>query len=79
MKSGCLSFIFSLLFFSSQAQCLVQITGYQPSCFGYCDGAATAYASGNAPFTYQWNTNPVQTTQTATGLCAGTYSVVVVN
>ena len=34
-------------------------------------------SSGSTPFTYPWNTSPVQNTQVATGLCAGTYSVLV--
>jgi gliding motility-associated-like protein len=47
------------------------------SCAGICDGTATATvgAGGVGPFTYSWNTVPVQTTQTAVGLCAGTYTV----
>jgi gliding motility-associated-like protein len=45
-----------------------------PSCAGLCDGSATAGATGGAgTYTYSWNTTPVQTTATATGLCAGTY------
>jgi uncharacterized repeat protein (TIGR01451 family) len=32
-------------------------------------------SAGTAPYTYYWNTTPVQTTQIATGLTAGTYSV----
>jgi gliding motility-associated-like protein len=47
-------------------------------CFGDCTGSATANpASGQAPYTYSWNTTPVQTTQTATNLCAGNYTVTV--
>ncbi|MCB0401981.1 MAG: SprB repeat-containing protein, partial [Flavobacteriales bacterium] len=43
---------------------------------GVCDGTATVTpAGGTAPYTYSWNTTPVQTTQTATGLCPGTYIV----
>ncbi len=34
-------------------------------------------AGGNGAYTYSWNTTPVQTTQTATGLAAGTYNVLV--
>lgn len=46
------------------------------SCFGACDGIATANANGGqAPYQFLWSTNPIQTTSTATGLCAGTYSV----
>lgn len=49
------------------------------SCFSLCDGDATATASAGAisPVTYSWNTTPVQTTATATNLCAGTYDVTV--
>ena len=48
------------------------------SCFGCCDGQATGSAFGGiAPYTYQWNDPLFQTTQTATGLCAGTYCVTV--
>ena len=49
------------------------------SCFAICDGTATVAITGGstAPLTYSWNTTPAQTTVTATGLCAGTYDVVV--
>ncbi|MEY5131157.1 MAG: hypothetical protein RL734_1224, partial [Bacteroidota bacterium] len=48
------------------------------SCFGGNDGIATVtHEGGKGPFTYSWNTNPAQTTQTATNLSAGTYSVTV--
>jgi gliding motility-associated-like protein len=47
-----------------------------------CFGNATAFASvapsgGTAPYTYSWNTVPVQTSSTATGLVAGNYTVTV--
>ena len=45
-----------------------------------CTGTATATATSCAsPFSYLWNTIPAQTTQSATGLCAGNYSVSVTN
>jgi hypothetical protein len=48
------------------------------SCFGGNDGIATVtHEGGIGPYTYAWNTNPAQTTQTATNLSAGTYSVTV--
>jgi hypothetical protein len=44
---------------------------------GICDGTATVTASGGIePYTYVWDGNTSsQTTQTATGLCPGSYSV----
>ena len=48
------------------------------SCYGVCDGTATASQSGGvAPFTYTWTGVPTQTTSVATGLCAGGYQVTV--
>jgi len=47
-------------------------------CNGSCDGTATATpADGTSPYTYQWNDPLSQTTPTATGLCAGSYDVIV--
>ncbi|MDD2412868.1 MAG: gliding motility-associated C-terminal domain-containing protein [Bacteroidales bacterium] len=43
-----------------------------------CVGTASvAVSGGNPPYTYAWNDGMVQTTQTATGLCAGQYTVTV--
>ncbi|GAB4248432.1 MAG: hypothetical protein Kow0079_00510 [Vicingaceae bacterium] len=48
------------------------------SCNGACDGQATAFPSGGAtPYSYSWNDPLNQNTQTATGLCPGTYFVTV--
>ncbi len=50
------------------------------SCSGLCNGTATANAlTGTGPFTYLWSDLSAQTTQTATGLCAGTYTVTVMD
>ncbi|WP_199866280.1 SprB repeat-containing protein, partial [Flavobacterium sp. Root186] len=47
-------------------------------CGGGNTGSATVFASGGtSPYTYSWNTNPAQTTATATTLAAGNYSVIV--
>jgi len=45
---------------------------------GSCDAQATVNVySGVEPFDYLWNDNNAQTSQVATGLCAGTYEVTV--
>ncbi len=45
------------------------------SCFGGSDGSATIQLSGGGSgFSYHWNTTPVQSAITATGLPSGTYS-----
>ncbi|MBI3502066.1 MAG: hypothetical protein HY063_09745 [Bacteroidetes bacterium] len=49
-----------------------------PESCSAADGTATATPSGGAsPYTYAWSTLPPQTTQTATGLSAGTYTVLI--
>jgi len=57
----------------------VAIIEYTPvSCFGGSNGTATVNVSGGtSPFTYSWNTNPIQTGITATNLTAGTYTVTI--
>ena len=48
------------------------------TCFGGSDGTATGLGNqGIPPYSYLWNTSPVQTTQTAVGLAAGTYTLTV--
>lgn len=43
-------------------------------------GTAIATVSGGvSPFTYSWNTNPIQTSDTAVGLTQGTYEVTVID
>lgn len=47
-------------------------------CFGNNIGGATVNVSGGTPqYSYAWNTIPVQTSQSVTGLFAGVYSVTV--
>jgi gliding motility-associated-like protein len=54
------------------------ITPTNPVCFSYCDGQAIVNpVDGVAPYTFIWSNT--QTTQTATGLCAGNYSVLVLD
>lgn len=45
------------------------------TCFAQCNGASTVTAiGGTAPITYNW-LSPASTSQSVTGLCAGTYFV----
>ncbi|MCF8257235.1 MAG: gliding motility-associated C-terminal domain-containing protein [Flavobacteriales bacterium] len=54
------------------------VTPVDASCFGVCDGEATAVPTGGtAPYTYQWNDPANTTTNQVTGLCAGTYICIV--
>ena len=51
-------------------------SGSAISCFGKMDGEANvSIAGGCLPYTYCWNTSPVQHTKTASQLGAGTYTV----
>lgn len=44
------------------------------TCFGACDGTASAtVAGGTPPYTYVWVHDPLNTTPNETNLCAGTY------
>ena len=50
----------------------------EETCIGFADGTATVTTTnGIQPFTYLWDDPAAQTTQTATGLTSGTYSVTV--
>lgn len=49
-----------------------------PLCNGGNTGSATVNVTNGTPnYTYAWNTSPVQNTQTANNLSAGTYSVLI--
>jgi len=49
-----------------------------PATFQACDGTAIATVTGGTgPYTYDWNTTPAQTSDTAIGLCPGNYNVLV--
>jgi len=64
-------------FISTYSQ-LVVTTTHTNGCHDGNSGTATANATGaTTPYTYSWNTTPVQTTQTATGLAPGSYTVTV--
>jgi hypothetical protein len=56
------------------AQCSIQVSTVNVSCYSGCDGQATAQMTGTPPFSYMWM--PVfQNTPTITNLCAGMYQV----
>jgi len=59
----------------------VNIPNYSDAlCNGACDGTATAIESGGtAPYQFAWDDPNYQTTPDASGLCAGTYNVGVVD
>jgi poly(3-hydroxybutyrate) depolymerase len=49
-----------------------------PTCNAATNGSATVVPTGgSAPYTYSWNTSPVQTTATASNLGAGTFTATV--
>ncbi|MBL4577658.1 MAG: SprB repeat-containing protein, partial [Flavobacteriales bacterium] len=63
----------------SEPVALTATTAMTPAiCNGACDGTATANpAGGTLPYTYSWDDPGLQTTATATGLCATTYNVII--
>ena len=66
------------LSFFTAAPLMVSISAFtNVSCNGFCDGTATATATGGfPPYAYFWNgPGGSQTSITATNLCAGTYTV----
>lgn len=61
---------------SSPSPIVLTSSGVDILCNGNCDGQATTSATGGSGnYTYAWS--PVGSTQTITGLCAGTYTVTV--
>jgi gliding motility-associated-like protein len=59
-------------------QLVVTMSSIDATTNGGNNGSATATPSGgNGPYTYSWNTLPVRTTQTITGLSYGVYCVTV--
>lgn len=56
----------------------VSMTGSDLGCNGICDGTAIATPlNGTSPYTYLWDDPNQQSTQTAYGLCADSYQVIV--
>jgi gliding motility-associated-like protein len=68
----------TVTFTITQPIALTTTTSFVQSTCGNANGSATATPSGGTgTYSYSWNTTPVQTTQTATGLLAGTYIVTI--
>lgn len=58
----------------------VAINSTDVNCYGGTNGTATvSILNGSPPYTFVWNTNPQQTSQTASNLSQGTYSVTISN
>lgn len=73
--------IVPLLFNTAKATPInITTTNTNEACNGGNTATATATVTGgNTPYTYAWSTTPSQTTATATGLTAGTYTIGVVD
>jgi hypothetical protein len=61
---------------SSPVEMVVDVQSDTLDCFGDIDGQLMVDVTGGTPsYTYSWDTDPVKTTQIATGLAAGDYTV----
>ncbi len=67
----------SVSVFGQSQMCQVQVTANSTGnkCNGQCNGTATAFPIGTGSYAYSWSSGA--TVQTASGLCAGTYTVTV--
>ncbi|CAG0971848.1 MAG: T9SS type B sorting domain-containing protein [Bacteroidetes bacterium] len=75
-NQGCVKY--DTIIINQPAPLLASLSVINVQCFGGNNGMATAFPiGGTAPYNYLWNTVPVQITQTATGLSAGTYTVTI--
>ncbi len=53
-------------------------TGINPGCVDSCDGSASVVAiGGTTPYSYSWNTSPIQSNATAVNLCDGSHTITV--
>ena len=79
MKKVLLLLAFAATPFLLKAQCAAQVSTTAVTCYNACNGTATVTPSGGTPpYTYLWGPGG-QTTQTVTGLCAGSYNVNVID
>jgi len=65
----------------SECATLAAITNYTDmSCFDACDGVGICIVGGGTPpYSITWNDPLLQTGDTATGLCEGTYQVIIID
>lgn len=61
---------------------VLNVDGYDVSCFGFCDGSVDVDATGGTPpYTFSWTTVPggvgVGATDSISGLCPGEYQIIV--
>jgi hypothetical protein len=57
---------------------IVTTTSTSESCISCCDATATVNpAGGTTPYSFSWNSSPIQNGQTAAALCKGTYTACV--
>ena len=57
---------------------VIAFVNFNVSCNAGSNGSASASITGGVlPYTYSWNTSPIQTNQQATGVVAGSYTLTV--
>lgn len=79
MKRFFTSILLAAITVMVQAQCVTTISSStNVKCTGQCDGTATATAIGIPTYNYLWQPGGM-TTASVTGLCAGNYTVTVVD
>ncbi|MES2591148.1 MAG: PKD domain-containing protein [Bacteroidota bacterium] len=78
-RMGCVSKDTVLIIINSNP--IFSVIATDTLCFGDSTGTAmvTVTGGGTPPYNYVWNTTPVQESASASGLSAGTYSMVVVD
>ncbi len=84
LQSVTISFLSGTTTFSRLVALALSGVGYTPptvtpaitqaTCSNANGSIALTVTNGTSPFTYAWNTTPVQTTATATNLAMGTYN-----
>lgn len=73
--NGCSDTVSAMI---TEPAALIVSVSVTDECGSTGNGSSTATVTGGtSPYAYAWNTTPAQTTATATGLSAGTYTVIV--